>query len=426
MKTIPLRTFPELTSADVFRGVLENTPGNGGEMRKRFRVIDAIEAAEKDGATEVLLEDADYSDASRSDRGVSIHQDHARSSDRRRRRRQRGCSSRAAQRSVGVQKMLGFRALGEEALGEISESLIAVTGVSSTATAGILTPSVATSLVGVSATASVGTLIPGPAVTLAGVALTASAGTLASSLSKGLTGVSSTASAGTSAGAESGALTGVSASASAGSLLPSVAITAFGVSSTATAGALSPSVSVTLSGAASTASAGTISRRCHAAGGSVIHGLRWCHDAIRGRHAGGRIGHRDGRGSPRIKVGRARRCLGYRAGREYLPDLTAGGVTGVSSAVQVGAGFPMVATGLTGVSSAAQVDTMALSGGTNLTGVMATIAAGTIFVDLVSRQSGTSLRTPQKEIPHSAAARPCCAALRAATATSATPANGVD
>lgn len=61
MKTIPLRTFPELTSADVFRGVLENTPGNGGEMRKRFRVIDAIEAAQKDGATEVLLEDADYS-----------------------------------------------------------------------------------------------------------------------------------------------------------------------------------------------------------------------------------------------------------------------------------------------------------------------------------------------------------------------------
>ena len=62
MKSIPMRTDGDLTTITVLREVCQK-PGAGRginveEMRRRFRILEAIEKAEQDN--ELSLEDADH------------------------------------------------------------------------------------------------------------------------------------------------------------------------------------------------------------------------------------------------------------------------------------------------------------------------------------------------------------------------------
>lgn len=62
MKLIPLKKFAEFSTVEIIKTVLENAPAgvNAGEIRKRMRVIDALEHAEKNVFPSVCLEDADH------------------------------------------------------------------------------------------------------------------------------------------------------------------------------------------------------------------------------------------------------------------------------------------------------------------------------------------------------------------------------
>lgn len=95
---------------------------------------------------------------------------------------------------------------------------------------------------------------------LSGSSSTASAGTLVSNVAMALTGQAATASAGTLSPDVSIALTGQSATASAGTVTveTGTVIALTGASVTASAGTLAPSVSVALTGSSVTASAGTV------------------------------------------------------------------------------------------------------------------------------------------------------------------------
>jgi hypothetical protein len=140
----------------------------------------------------------------------------------------------------------------------------ALSGVSSTAAAGTLAPSISAALLGSAASAAAGSVAAGSDVTtaLTGVSATSATGTLSASTSVALTGVSSTTAAGTLAASISAALTGVSSTAAAGTLSAggdaSAAVTGQAASTAQGTVGVTVSGAAALSGASAAASAGTV------------------------------------------------------------------------------------------------------------------------------------------------------------------------
>lgn len=144
-------------------------------------------------------------------------------------------------------------------------STTAVTGAATTASAGTLTPTAATAITGSEVTASAGTLTPDVSysVALTGAAVTVSAGTLSPEATAALAGEAATASAGTLAPVVTAAASGAEVAAAAGTVGVAVEVAASGAEVTTAAGTLTPEteadITVALTGSAVTASAGTLS-----------------------------------------------------------------------------------------------------------------------------------------------------------------------
>jgi hypothetical protein len=117
-----------------------------------------------------------------------------------------------------------------------------ITGVSSTAEVGSLTPSTTVALTGESSTVAVGTVVPSSSVAITGEAATGAVDSV---------------------GAEGGdaepvELSGVSSTGSAGSVTPSLSVALVGEAATGSAGDLGKTIAVPISGEAATGSAGTL------------------------------------------------------------------------------------------------------------------------------------------------------------------------
>lgn len=156
---------------------------------------------------------------------------------------------------------MSFDALGRLALGQVPTSAVinaSLTGVSATATAGIISGAVAVTVAGVAVTASAGSLKAQIGATVSGVVVTASAGAITPRVDKTLPSVSAAASAGNITPAPSVTVAGVAATASAGNILPNPSKTLTGVSASAQVGNILPVVQAILSGVSATAQAGTV------------------------------------------------------------------------------------------------------------------------------------------------------------------------
>lgn len=148
--------------------------------------------------------------------------------------------------------------------------IVALTGQSTTAAAGTVSPSNAIPVTGSSGTAVAGSVSVGSDVTvaLAGQAVTTSRGTLAPSAAKALTGQSSTAAGGSVSPSAALALTGQALSAQQGLMTPSRAILIAGQAGTAATGSAGAGIATALAGQTSTAQLGTVS-----ASGNVVVAL---------------------------------------------------------------------------------------------------------------------------------------------------------
>lgn len=147
--------------------------------------------------------------------------------------------------------LLGF-------LRSAADALVALTGISTTSSAGTLSAGLTGSASGSSATSAAGTLAAALAKATTGSASTGSAGTATSGVGYAASGSAATSSAGTTAAGLGTSPSGAAGSADAGTITSAIGMALTGISRTMSAGSLAYTIGFLLTGAASTAAGGTV------------------------------------------------------------------------------------------------------------------------------------------------------------------------